>query len=111
MTLHSAKGLEADNIVIAGVADQLIPGYSTGEDYEEQRRLLYVAITRAKNELVISWPQSVLRADAQSERIRIDSNTTITLNSEVIVKLGQSKLLPPSLGNTESGATWLGNQN
>ncbi len=54
MTLHSAKGLEADNVVIAGVADQLMPGLSEdSNDVAEQKRLLYVAVTRARDSLTI----------------------------------------------------------
>ena len=52
MTLHSAKGLEADNVVITGVADQFVPGDEPdAERLAEQKRLLYVAITRAKDSL------------------------------------------------------------
>ena len=59
MTLHSAKGLEADNVVIAGVADQFMPGADQGNPsvVAEQRRLLYVAVTRARDSLIISWPR------------------------------------------------------
>ena len=50
MTLHSAKGLEFDRVVITGVEDQFIP-HSRSEsldDMDEERRLLYVGITRAR---------------------------------------------------------------
>jgi len=65
MTLHGAKGLEAENVIVAGVADQIITGRVPDDpeeaerEREEQRRLLYVSITRAKRELVISWPQAL----------------------------------------------------
>lgn len=51
MTIHSSKGLEFDNVIIAGVSDGIIPDPST--DIEEERRLLYVALTRAKERLHI----------------------------------------------------------
>ena len=58
MTVHSAKGLEFDYVFIAGVEDGIFPhANSLGkrETEEEERRLMYVAITRAKKELVLSW--------------------------------------------------------
>lgn len=50
MTIHAAKGLEFDTVFVAGVEEQIIPSprcYSN-EEIEEERRLLYVAITRAE---------------------------------------------------------------
>ena len=58
-TMHSSKGLEFDNVYIVGVNEGIVP-YQLGDDskldIEEERRLLYVAITRAKRFLVISSP-------------------------------------------------------
>jgi DNA helicase II / ATP-dependent DNA helicase PcrA len=51
MTMHSSKGLEFDSIIIAGISDDIIPDASV--DIEEERRLLYVAMTRARNNLYI----------------------------------------------------------
>ncbi|WP_431689792.1 ATP-dependent helicase [Peptostreptococcus anaerobius] len=61
-TMHSSKGLEFPNVYIAGLNEGLVPYVrSSDEDIdedhlEEERRLLYVAITRAKDSLVISSP-------------------------------------------------------
>ncbi|MBN2079441.1 MAG: UvrD-helicase domain-containing protein [Spirochaetes bacterium] len=49
MTMHASKGLEFDVVVVAGVADSIIP--DPDNDIEEERRLLYVACTRAREEL------------------------------------------------------------
>ncbi|HOP65395.1 MAG TPA: ATP-dependent helicase [Spirochaetota bacterium] len=49
MTMHGSKGLEFDVVIIAGVSDSIIP--DRGSDIEEERRLFYVAMTRAKEEL------------------------------------------------------------
>ena len=52
MTVHSAKGLEFENVFIVGLEDGLFPSsrsFDNNEDLEEERRLAYVAITRAKN--------------------------------------------------------------
>ncbi|WP_418585861.1 3'-5' exonuclease [Intestinibacter sp.] len=66
-TMHSAKGLEFDNVYIIGVNDGTIPhekSYDIEDDekrdeqIEEERRLMYVAITRAKDRLCISCPQN-----------------------------------------------------
>lgn len=56
MTIHNAKGLEFENVFIAGMEEGLFPHRNSIdlEDYEEERRLFYVAITRAKSNLTIS---------------------------------------------------------
>jgi DNA helicase II / ATP-dependent DNA helicase PcrA len=51
MTIHSSKGLEFDSVVIAGVSDNILPDKTA--DIEEERRLFYVALTRAKEMLYI----------------------------------------------------------
>lgn len=48
LTVHSAKGLEFDTVFLAGFEDEAIPGRRKDVDLEEERRLAYVAITRAK---------------------------------------------------------------
>lgn len=56
MTMHSAKGLEFTNVFLVGFEDGLFPGQRTigdAEQMEEERRLCYVAITRAKKKLTI----------------------------------------------------------
>ncbi len=62
-TIHQAKGLEYDVVFLIGAADGQFPGYRTIEsgDFEEERRLFYVAVTRAKNELYISYPRVASR--------------------------------------------------
>jgi DNA helicase II / ATP-dependent DNA helicase PcrA len=62
-TIHQAKGLEYDVVFLIGAAEGQFPGYRTIEsgDFEEERRLFYVAVTRAKNELYISYPRVASR--------------------------------------------------
>ena len=52
MTLHSSKGLEFDNVWIMGTEDGNLPHTDSSE--EEERRLMYVGMTRAKNRLILS---------------------------------------------------------
>ena len=62
-TIHQAKGLEYDAVFLIGAAEGQFPGYRTIEsgDFEEERRLFYVAVTRAKNELYICYPRVASR--------------------------------------------------
>lgn len=58
MTLHSAKGLEFDIVFLAGMEDGLFPhshSLDSSEDLEEERRLCYVGITRARKKLYLTW--------------------------------------------------------
>ena len=61
MTVHAAKGLEFSNVFIVGVEEELFPSAmssSSLSEIEEERRLLYVAITRAKNFCMLSYASS-----------------------------------------------------
>jgi DNA helicase-2/ATP-dependent DNA helicase PcrA len=60
MTAHTAKGLEFPVVIIIGVADTVFPHFrslTSREQIEEERRLLHVAITRAKEEVYITFPE------------------------------------------------------
>ena len=71
MTLHSAKGLEFPHVYLSGMEDGVFPSYMTivsGDDaeIEEERRLAYVGITRAKDDLTITCAkQRMLRGETQ----------------------------------------------
>lgn len=64
MTIHAAKGLEFPVVFVGGLEESLFPNamsINTREDLEEERRLFYVAITRAKNRLWLSYANSRYR--------------------------------------------------
>lgn len=71
MTLHSAKGLEFPHVYLAGMEDGVFPSYMTimsddPMDIEEERRLAYVGITRAKDDLTITYArQRMIRGETQ----------------------------------------------
>ena len=64
MTVHSAKGLEFPYVFIVGLEENLFPSggmVSGAQDIEEERRLMYVAVTRAKKALALSYATSRMR--------------------------------------------------
>ena len=64
MTIHSAKGLEFQCVFVAGLEEMLFPNglsVNTREELEEERRLFYVSITRAKNRLWLTYANSRYR--------------------------------------------------
>jgi DNA helicase II / ATP-dependent DNA helicase PcrA len=64
MTIHSAKGLEFPVVYVSGLEENLFPNIlsmGSREDLEEERRLFYVAITRAKDRLFLSFAQQRYR--------------------------------------------------
>ncbi len=81
MTLHSAKGLEFDNVFIVGVEEGLLPherSADDGDETEEERRLFFVGITRAKINLFITL--------AKYRQIR--GQTLRTIPSQFLFELG-----------------------
>ena len=64
ITMHNTKGLEFEHVYIVGMENEIIPGHLddiTEEDIEEERRICYVAMTRAKKELCMFCASSRLR--------------------------------------------------
>lgn len=93
MTIHSAKGLEFPVVFITGLEDGLFPGYMASEDeeaLEEERRLCYVGITRAKNELYLS-----------SARVRMMRGETRYSRASEFVREIPADLLNVSDGSTQ----------
>ncbi|MGB7181000.1 MAG: 3'-5' exonuclease, partial [Burkholderiaceae bacterium] len=107
MTVHAAKGLEFDAVFITGLEDGLFPHENSVteiEGLEEERRLMYVAITRARQRLYLSMSQTRM----------LHGQTRYSMRSRFFDELpeGSLKWLSPQTGGaawaTGSGAAWEG---
>lgn len=58
MTIHSAKGLEFNVVIVAGMEKNILPSMRAEKNEAEERRLAYVAITRAKEKLILTYAMS-----------------------------------------------------
>ena len=93
MTLHSAKGLEFPVVYMPGMEDGLFPSYmsiSSGniEDIEEERRLCYVGITRAREQLILSSAKKrMVRGETQLNR---NSRFITEIPKEYLAVIGQT---------------------
>lgn len=79
MTIHLAKGLEFNSVFIAGVSDGILPhnkSISNEKSLEEERRLMYVAMTRARQRLYISFYGNPSRfiTEIPNEYLKLDNN-------------------------------------
>jgi DNA helicase-2/ATP-dependent DNA helicase PcrA len=79
MTIHSAKGLEFDCVFISGLEEGLFPHENSSSDLdslEEERRLMYVAITRARKRLYLSFSQTRMLHGRRATTSRAASSTS-----------------------------------
>lgn len=87
MTVHSAKGLEFEVIVIAGLEEKMFPIIRESEtDMEEERRLFYVAVTRAKKRLYLTYAQDRMifgRYESRKKSRFIDELPQNLVNSNI----------------------------
>jgi len=98
MTVHAAKGLEFDHVFITGLEEGLFPHENSASDIdglEEERRLMYVAITRARRRLYLSFSQTRL----------LHGQTRYNLKSRFFDELPEAALkwLTPKLQGFGSG--------
>ena len=72
-TIHSSKGLEFDVVFVIGLAEGRFPHGAgrAGRAVEEERRLLYVAATRARKHLYLTYPRELMTPDRQYRRVGI----------------------------------------
>ena len=74
-TIHSAKGLEWDAVFVIGLADGRFPARQVmpGASWEEERRLFYVAATRARERLFLSYPREIATPDRSYAAVPLSS--------------------------------------
>ena len=99
MTMHSAKGLEFPHVFLVGFEDGLFPGMRAigdGEEMEEERRLCYVAITRAKQTLTISHARQRMLYGRTNAAMA--SRFLKEIPDSCIVKKGGYRQAPDQLG-------------
>ncbi len=86
MTVHASKGLEFDYVFLAGLNDGIFPSAktSTPGEIQEERRLMYVAMTRAKKQLFITESRGFVRGGVENEPSRFLSD----LKHDEIVEIG-----------------------
>lgn len=107
MTVHAAKGLEFKNVIIVGVEEDLFPAIMSSDSIygiEEERRLLYVAITRAKNTCLITYAKSRYKNGqtkecTMSRFIRDIDPQYINANSSAAVSMSSPRRSPSRFGN------------
>ena len=63
LTIHGAKGLTKNTVIMPGLEDSWLPGAYEGPELEEKQRLFYVAITRATDNVLITYPVKRSRGD------------------------------------------------
>ena len=86
MTVHASKGLEFDNVFVTGLEEGLFPhkrmseAKISAEDEEEERRLFYVAVTRARKKLFLSYTQ--MRTIFGSRQVNIPSEFIFDIKDE-----------------------------
>ncbi len=90
MTVHAAKGLEFDYVFVSGLEDGLFPharpnnGRPKNEDDEEERRLFYVAVTRARHKLYLTYAQT--RTIFGTRQVNVPSEFIFDIPDESTVK-------------------------
>jgi DNA helicase-2/ATP-dependent DNA helicase PcrA len=97
MTMHSAKGLEFPVVFLVGMEDGLFPGmrvFTDPEEMEEERRLCYVAITRAKQQLYLS----------HAKQRMLYGRTTFNRASRFLAEIPEDCLAVRQKGTTSTGA-------
>ena len=103
-TVHQAKGLEWNRIIVMGLSEGQFPSYRstvTEEGAEEERRLFYVAITRARNELNLTYP--MLARDRYGVDVILDPSRFVKELPEDLYERWTVELAPEDLPEESPG--------
>lgn len=103
MTMHSAKGLEFPHVFLVGFEDGLFPGMRAigdREEMEEERRLCYVAITRAKENLTITYAKQ--RMLYGRTNAALPSRFLREIPEDVLVRKGGYRTAPTQYSDTKT---------
>jgi len=107
MTVHSAKGLEFDVVFISGLEQGLFPHENSvaqgNEGLEEERRLMYVALTRARHRLYVSCAQT--RMLHGQTRYCVPSSFLDEIPENLLLKLNKKAAPAPSATSFGGGYT------
>ena len=109
MTVHSAKGLEFPYVYVSGMEENLFPSLnmlSSRQDVEEERRLFYVAVTRAKKAVILTY------CDTRMRNGKTEENSPSRFLREIDGKYISNPLLkeiPPSHSGPVRDNMWRGN--
>ena len=104
MTVHSSKGLEFNHVFVSGLEDGLFPiiKYLEQTDIEEERRLFYVALTRAKKRAILSYARS---------RRKFGSEPIISMKSRFIDEIPDKLIDHRVLKRYDKLKTYIGKSN
>lgn len=105
MTVHSSKGLEYPYVYVVGMEENIFPSggfYASDSEIEEERRLFYVAMTRAKKALHLAFAQTRMRNGKH------ESNSPSRFVREVDVRYIQNPLVEDSEAPVEKTSFWGG---
>ena len=104
MTVHSAKGLEFDYVFVSGLEDGLFPiiKYLEDSDIEEERRLFYVALTRAKKKAILTYAKS---------RRKFGSEPIVSMTSRFIAEIQEDLLDKSQVRTLEVSKSYVGKSN
>lgn len=96
MTVHASKGLEFDYVFIVGLEEDLFPHQRVGSETEpsqseseEERRLFYVALTRARKKVFLSYAQ--LRTIYGAQKVNTPSNFISDIGDDLITSIGDTE--------------------
>lgn len=106
-TIHQAKGLEWDEVIVMDCRDGAFPHYKSKEslrELEEERRLFYVAVTRAKNKLTLLYPITV-KSYEYGEMISDPSMFIQELDQDAYIQLPKHKSLLGNYGFSDDEPT------